>query len=61
MLDRKPKQPSAGQRQHVAIGRAIIRKKKVFLIDEPLANLDAARRVEMCLDSRAGTTISRRR
>ena len=46
-LDRKPKQLSCGQRQRVAIGRAITRKPKVFLFDEPLSNLDAALRVQM--------------
>ena len=46
-LQRKPKQLSGGQRQRVAIGRAITRKPKVFLVDEPLSNLDAALRVQM--------------
>ena len=46
-LQRKPKQLSGGQRKRVAIGRAITRKPKVFLFDEPLSNLDAALRVQM--------------
>src|SRR6201998_2698764 len=47
MLDRKPKQLSGGQRQRVAMGRAIVREPKVFLMDEPLSNLDAKLRVQM--------------
>ena len=47
LLDRKPKQLSGGQRQRVALGRAIVREPKVFLMDEPLSNLDAKLRVEM--------------
>jgi len=46
MLDRKPKQLSGGQRQRVALGRAIVREPKVFLMDEPLSNLDAKLRVQ---------------
>lgn len=46
-LDRKPKQLSGGQRQRVALGRAIVRSPKVFLMDEPLSNLDAKLRVQM--------------
>ena len=46
-LDRKPRQLSGGQRQRVAVGRAIIRKVGVFLMDEPLSNLDAKQRVTM--------------
>ncbi len=46
-LDRKPKALSGGQRQRVAIGRAIVREPKVFLMDEPLSNLDAKLRVSM--------------
>ena len=47
LLDRKPKALSGGQRQRVAIGRAIVRSPKVFLMDEPLSNLDAKLRLEM--------------
>ena len=46
-LDRKPRQLSGGQRQRVAMGRAIVREPKVFLMDEPLSNLDAKLRVQM--------------
>jgi len=49
-LDRKPKQLSGGQRQRVAMGRAIVRKPQVFLMDEPLSNLDAKLRVQMRAD-----------
>jgi multiple sugar transport system ATP-binding protein len=47
LLDRRPKQLSGGQRQRVAMGRAIIREPQVFLMDEPLSNLDAQLRVHM--------------
>ena len=46
-LNKKPKQLSGGQRQRVALGRAIVRNAKVFLMDEPLSNLDAKLRVQM--------------
>jgi multiple sugar transport system ATP-binding protein len=47
LLTRKPKQLSGGQRQRVAMGRAIVREPQVFLMDEPLSNLDAKLRVQM--------------
>src|SRR6187455_494821 len=49
-LDRKPKALSGGQRQRVAMGRAIVRQPQVFLMDEPLSNLDAKLRVQMRAD-----------
>ena len=60
-LERKPGQLSGGQRQRVAMGRAIIREPSVFLMDEPLSNLDAKLRVQMradiaALQARLGTT-----
>ncbi len=60
-LDRKPKALSGGQRQRVAMGRAIVREPSVFLMDEPLSNLDAKLRVETRaniseLQARLGTT-----
>ena len=45
--DRRPRSLSGGQRQRVAIGRALVREPKVFLMDEPLSNLDAKLRVQM--------------
>ncbi len=47
LLDRKPRALSGGQKQRVALGRAIVREPKVFLLDEPLSNLDAKLRVQM--------------
>ena len=62
LLDRKPKALSGGQKQRVALGRAIVREPKVFLLDEPLSNLDAklraAMRTELTkLHARVGTTF----
>ena len=61
-LDRKPKALSGGQRQRVALGRAIVREPKVFLLDEPLSNLDAKLRAQMRseiskLHKKLGTTF----
>jgi multiple sugar transport system ATP-binding protein len=52
LLDRKPAQLSGGQRQRVAMGRALVRDPILFLFDEPLSNLDAQLRVEMCRGAR---------
>ncbi len=62
LLDRKPKALSGGQRQRVAMGRAIVREPKVFLMDEPLSNLDAKLRGQMRIEisklhQRLGATI----
>ena len=62
LLDRRPGELSGGQRQRVAIGSAMIREPRVFLMDEPLSNLDAKLRVQMRVEiaklhERLGTTI----
>jgi multiple sugar transport system ATP-binding protein len=62
LLDRKPSQLSGGQRQRVAIGRALVQQAQVFLLDEPLSNLDAKLRTEMRVElkrlhQRLGATI----
>ena len=62
LLDRKPKAMSGGQRQRVALGRAIVRSPQVFLLDEPLSNLDAKLRAQMRteiakLHQKLGTTF----
>jgi multiple sugar transport system ATP-binding protein len=63
-LDRKPKALSGGQRQRVAMDRAIVREPQVFLMDEPLSNLDAKLRVQTrsriaTLQAQLGTTTGR--
>ena len=62
LLDRKPRQLSGGQRQRVAIGRSLVRDPDLFLMDEPMSNLDARLRLEMrgelrSLHATLGTTM----
>ena len=61
LLDRKPKALSGGQRQRVALGRAIVREPSVFLMDEPLSNLDAKLRVADAGEHRPPPPAARRR